>query len=155
MLWEVERNNLNTYQYKQPFGTMKKVSLMLMVLVFAITTANAVEPNDTVASVKTAQSVEQRIIRGSVFDRKGQPIIGATVKVKDNVTKNAVTDVDGNFTIKDAPSNGILQVSYIGFMPQEIEITPVKDDYTIVMRINHSLLDEVVVVGYATQKKLI
>lgn len=87
MLWEVERNNLNTYQYKQPFGTMKKVSLMLMVLGFAITTANAVEPNDTVASVKTAQSVEQRIIRGSVFDRKGQPIIGATVKVKDNVTK--------------------------------------------------------------------
>lgn len=39
-------------------------------------------------------------------------------------------------------------------MPQEIEITPVKDDYTIVMRINHSLLDEVVVVGYATQKKV-
>ncbi|MCM1140658.1 MAG: SusC/RagA family TonB-linked outer membrane protein, partial [Muribaculum sp.] len=133
---------------------MKQVSFMLIALGLTITNARAVEPADTVASEKTNQSVEQRIIKGSVTDRKGQPLIGATVKVKENIKKNAVTDVDGNFTITDAPENGTLQISYIGFMPQEVEINPDKEDYQIVMRINHSLLDEVVVVGYATQKKV-
>ena len=127
---------------------------MLIALGLTVTNAHAVEPADTVASEKTTQTVEQRIIRGSVTDRKGQPIIGATVKVKENLKKNAVTDVDGNFTITDAPENGTLQISYVGFMPQEVNITPDKVDYQIVMRINHSLLDEVVVVGYATQKKV-
>ena len=126
---------------------MKQVSLLLIALGLTITNAYAVEPTDTVASEKTNQSVEQRIIRGSVTDRKGQPIIGATVKVKENLKKNAVTDVDGNFTISDVPENGTLQISYVGFMPQEVEINPDKEDYQIVMRINHSLLDEVVVVG--------
>lgn len=133
---------------------MKQVSLMLMALGLSITTAYADAPKDTVASSVTKPSVALRIIKGTVTDRKGQPIIGATVKVKENVKKNAITDVDGNFTITDAPDSGVIQVSYVGFMPQDVNIEPDKDEYPITLRVNHSLLDEVVVVGYATQKKV-
>ncbi len=127
---------------------------MLMALGLSITTAYADAPKDTVASSVTKPSVALRIIKGTVTDRKGQPIIGATVKVKENVKKNAITDVDGNFTITDAPDSGVIQVSYVGFMPQDVNIEPDKDEYPITLRVNHSLLDEVVVVGYATQKKV-
>ncbi len=127
---------------------------MLMALGLSITTAYADAPKDTVASSATKPSVALRIIKGTVTDRKGQPIIGATVKVKENVKKNAITDVDGNFTITDAPDSGVIQVSYVGFMPQDVNIEPDKDEYPITLRVNHSLLDEVVVVGYATQKKV-
>ncbi len=127
---------------------------MLMALGLSITTAYADAPKDTVASSVTKPSIALRIIKGTVTDRKGQPIIGATVKVKENVKKNAITDVDGNFTITDAPDSGVIQVSYVGFMPQDVNIEPDKDEYPITLRVNHSLLDEVVVVGYATQKKV-
>ncbi|MDE6611813.1 MAG: carboxypeptidase-like regulatory domain-containing protein, partial [Muribaculaceae bacterium] len=95
-----------------------------------------------------------RTINGTIRDRKGQSLIGATVMVKDVAGKSTVTDIDGNFTISGVPENCILQVSYVGFMPAEIKVTPDKSEYSITMRVNRSALDEVVVVGYATQKKV-
>lgn len=99
-------------------------------------------------------TADSRTISGTVRDRRGQSIIGATVNVKDNVKLNAVTDIDGNFTIAGVPGKCTLQVSYVGYMPVETSVTPDKSDYSITMRINRALLDEVVVVGYATQKKV-
>ncbi len=101
-----------------------------------------------------APTADSRTISGTVRDRKGQSIIGATVSVKDNVKLNAVTDIDGNFTIGGVPGKCTLQVSYVGYMPVETSVTPDKSDYSITMRVNRALLDEVVVVGYATQKKV-
>lgn len=134
---------------------MKHVPLLLIALGLTFTSATAVESNDTVAStMTTTQSAQQRIIKGNVADRKGEPIIGATVKIKENSKITAVTDVDGNFTIPDAPASGTLQVSYVGYTTREIKISPSRNDYSVTMRINRSLLNEVVVVGYATQKKV-
>lgn len=95
-----------------------------------------------------------RTVNGTIRDRKGQSLIGATVMVKDVAGKSTVTDIDGNFTISGVPENCILQVSYVGFMPAEIKVTPDKNEYSITMRVNRSALDEVVVVGYATQRKV-
>lgn len=132
---------------------MNHVSLLLVAFCIGLS-ANAAMQNDTVAIREQIQSIGQRTISGTVTDLKGQPVIGATVKVREKVKKNTVTDIDGNFSIAEVPDSCILDVSYVGYMPQEVRVVPDKNVYSIVMRVNYAVLDEVVVVGYATQKKV-
>ena len=132
---------------------MKQVSILAVAFVIGLN-AYATTQTDTIATQTTVLTIAHKAISGTVTDRKGQPVIGATVKVKEDVRKNAVTDIDGNFKISDIPDSCTLQVSYVGFMPMETKVTPDKSEYSITMRVNHSVLDEVVVVGYATQKKV-
>lgn len=132
---------------------MKQVSILAVAFVIGLN-AYATTQTDTIATQTTVRTIAHKAISGTVTDRKGQPVIGATVKVKEDVRKNAVTDIDGNFKISDIPDTCTLQVSYVGFMPMETKVTPDKSEYSITMRVNHSVLDEVVVVGYATQKKV-
>ncbi|MDE7080786.1 MAG: TonB-dependent receptor [Muribaculaceae bacterium] len=108
----------------------------------------------TPPEVENTAAAARRTITGTVTDRKGEPIIGATVRIKGDSSHITVTDIDGAFTMPDAPEKGTLQVSYVGFQPSEMSITPSRQDYAFVMRVNRSVLDEVVVVGYATQKKV-
>lgn len=132
---------------------MKQVSILAVAFVIGLN-AYATTLTDTIATQTTDRIIAHKAISGTVTDRKGQPVIGATVKVKEDVRKNAVTDIDGNFKLSDIPDSCTLQVSYVGFMPMETKVTPDKSEYSITMRVNHSVLDEVVVVGYATQKKV-
>lgn len=132
---------------------MKQVSILAVAFVIGLN-AYATTLTDTIATQTIGRIIAHKAISGTVTDRKGQPVIGATVKVKEDVRKNAVTDIEGNFKISDIPDSCTLQVSYIGFMPMETKVTPDKSEYSITMRVNHSVLDEVVVVGYATQKKV-
>lgn len=132
---------------------MNHVSLLLVAFCIGLS-ASAAMQNDTVAIREQIQSIGQRTISGTVTDRKGQPVIGATVKVREKVKKNTVTDIDGNFSIAEVPDSCILDVSYVGYTPQEVQVVPDKNVYSIVMRVNYAVLDEVVVVGYATQKKV-
>lgn len=95
-----------------------------------------------------AQSVASTVT-GQVVDNTGEPLIGATVLVKE--TKEGVaTDFDGNFTLK-APMGSTLVISYIGFKP--MEVTVADSNITVTLQEDTSVLDEVVVVGYGTQKK--
>ena len=89
-------------------------------------------------------------VKGRVLDPAGEPIIGASVMVK-GTTNGTITDLDGNFILNNA-SKGILVVSYIGYQTQEIPITS-KGPVAVTLKENTELLDEVVVVGYGTQKK--
>lgn len=94
------------------------------------------------------QKGKARKSSGHVVDPSGEPIIGATVREKG--TQNAtITDVDGNYSL-DADPDSKLVISYIGYGDQEVKAG---DHANIVMRSNSKNLDEVVVVGYTTQKK--
>ena len=75
-----------------------------------------------VAKEASRMAVQQqfRIVTGKIVDTKGEPIIGANVVVK-GTTNGTITDFDGNFSI-EAPSNAVLQVSYIGYMPQDVPV---------------------------------
>lgn len=97
-------------------------------------------------SVMTAQTVT-----GVVSGSDGVPLPGATVIVK-NTTNGTVTDFDGNYEINNVPNDAVLAFSYIGYTPREIAV----DGRTVInisLTENAALLDEVVVVGYGTQKK--
>ena len=93
---------------------------------------------------------DRRQITGVVTDERGEPIIGANILEK-GTTNGVVTDIDGNFAIS-LLSDAVLQISYIGFINQEIKLGA-QATYNIVMREDLLNLDEVVVVGYGTVKK--
>ena len=98
--------------------------------------------------------VDHRQITGIVTDRKGEPIAGATVQIMEDTRKIVATGPDGDFTMTDVPDACTLKVSYVGYMPQEVKVLSGTDNYVVRMRVNRTMLDEVVVVGYATQKKV-
>lgn len=95
---------------------------------------------------------QQKTINGKVLDATGEPIIGANVIVK-GTTNGTITDLDGNFTL-NVPSECVLQVSYIGFNTQEVKVTSTTNNLTVSLKEDTETLDEVVVVGYGTQKKV-
>ena len=100
------------------------------------------------ASVQQAQTIK---VSGQVVDQEGEPLIGATVKVK-GATTGSITDFDGNFTI-DALANGTLVVSYVGYKDREIAVRGRAILNKIEMESDAMMLDQVVVVGYGVQKK--
>ena len=100
------------------------------------------------ASVQQDQTIK---VSGQVVDQEGEPLIGATIKVK-GAQSGAITDYDGNFTI-DAPANGTLVVSYVGYKDREIAVRGRAILNQIQMESDAMMLDQVVVVGYGVQKK--
>ena len=100
------------------------------------------------ASVQQDQTIK---VSGQVVDQEGEPLIGATIKVK-GAQSGAITDFDGKFTI-DAPANGTLVVSYVGYKDREIAVRGRAILNQIQMESDAMMLDQVVVVGYGVQKK--
>ncbi len=94
---------------------------------------------------------QQQRISGTVKDASGDPIIGASVVAK-GVTANAVTDLDGRYTISVAPGT-VLEISYVGFKSQTVTVRNGVGTYDVTLMEDNQSLSEVVVVGYGTQKK--
>ncbi len=90
-------------------------------------------------------------ISGIVTDESGEPLIGVNIQVK-GTNQGAATDFDGRFTLENINENAVLIISYIGYQTQEVEVGS-NTSLSIVLQPDSQLLDEVVVVGYGTQKK--
>ena len=99
------------------------------------------------ASAQTGTTIN---VRGTVTDMGGEPIIGANILVQGTST-GTVTDFDGNFLLQ-APADGVLEISYIGYQPQEISINN-QTVINIILQEDTELLDELVVIGYGTVRK--
>jgi len=89
-------------------------------------------------------------VTGIVKDTNGEPIIGANVTVKGQ-SIGTITDIDGRFVL-DAPKDAVLQITYIGYISQEVKVSG-KKGLNIVLKEDTETLDEVVVIGYGTAKK--
>ena len=98
----------------------------------------------------SAQQTSGNTIQGVVTDANGEPIIGANIMIE-GTTTGTITDFDGRFTL-DVPENATLQISYIGFVSQNVKVNGRKD-ITVKLVEDAKTLDEVVVVGYGTMKK--
>ncbi|WP_281816114.1 SusC/RagA family TonB-linked outer membrane protein [Parabacteroides goldsteinii] len=93
---------------------------------------------------------QKKQIKGIVNDANGEPVIGATVLEK-GTTNGTMTDIDGNFEL--SVSNGaVLQISYVGYVSQEITVGS-NTSFNISLKEDSQLIDEVVVVGFGSQKK--
>lgn len=129
----------------------KEVVFMLMALPTCLVSVNATSVQHSKNSGITSVTQQQRNVSGVVLDQKGEPIIGATVVVKGSMNAT-VTDLDGKFTLPNVPLDGVLTISYIGYQTLSV---PTKGQNTITVRLSDDIaaLNEVVVVGYGTQKK--
>lgn len=106
--------------------------------------------NDGYIVITPVQKGTVRKIEGTVKDTKGEPIIGATVMVKGTAT-GTITDFDGNFSL-DATDGANLEISYVGYQSQQIKAISGKL-LAVTLKEDTEILDEVVVVGYGTQRK--
>lgn len=102
----------------------------------------------TIGQTLQAQSKQ---VTGVVKDNTGETIIGASVLEK-GTSNGTITDLDGNFSINVSNDNAILQISFVGYQTQEINVQG-KTFITTIMMEDSEVLDEVVIVGYGTQKK--
>lgn len=101
--------------------------------------------------LQKAQTSGKKVkVRGVIKDETGEPIIGATVRVKGQ-SEGTVSDFDGNFSL-DVTSDNTLQISYIGYQTQEFAVGK-QHHFSIVLEEDKKILNEVVVIGYGTQKK--
>ena len=92
----------------------------------------------------------QGTIKGTVVDEAGEPVIGASVQVQGTKT-GAITDFNGNFSV-DAPSNATLLISYVGFVTETVSVQG-RNNIQVTLREDATSLNDVVVIGYGTQKK--
>lgn len=110
----------------------------------------AMEGKNIMLMKKNAQQQDNKVT-GVVKDANGDPIIGANVTVKGE-SIGTITDIDGRF-ILNAPSDAVLQITYIGYVAQDVKIDNRKEVVVTLVE-DTETLDEVVVVGYGTQKKV-
>lgn len=101
--------------------------------------------------LKSAEDNIQSSVSGTVTDKGGVPLPGASVLEK-GTTNGVQTDFDGNFSITLSDEDAILVISYIGFASKEINVAG-QNNINVVLEESAAALDEIVVVGYGTQKK--
>ncbi len=114
----------------------KLIFVYMLILVFSVSMVNA----------QTSQQVSGTVVSAS----DNVPLPGASVMVK-GTNNGTSTDFDGKFNLNVSNSNAILVISYIGYVPQEVRA--LGGEIIIALQEDSSSLDEIVVVGYGTQRK--
>ena len=127
-------------------GHMLTLSCGLATSALTLTAAASFLPMPVVAQVQKGVTV-----KGVVKDKTGEPVIGANV-VEKGTTNGATTDLDGNFSVTLQNTNSPLVISFVGYKSQEVRPNG-KGALTIVLEEDSELLEDVVVIGYGTQKK--
>jgi len=127
---------------------MRKELLFSAMLFSSVLAGFTLCPTTAMASVQQDQTIK---VSGQVVDQSGEPLIGATIRLK-GAQSGVVTDFDGNFEIS-APANGTLVVSYVGYKDREIAVRGRAILNAIELESDAMMLEQVVVVGYGVQKK--
>ena len=95
-------------------------------------------------------AMAQSIVKGTVNDETGEPVIGATVKVQ-GTNEGAITDFNGQFSV-NAASNATLNISYVGYVTQQVSVGG-RNNISVTLKEDTNTLNDVVVIGYGTMKK--
>ncbi|MEZ4968620.1 MAG: TonB-dependent receptor [Flavobacteriaceae bacterium] len=131
---------------------LKKVPVLVLFVLSSFNTyAKNLEANGLLGGVDINTRLQEVTITGNVIDSNGQPLAGANILEK-GTTNGTQTDFDGKFSISVSNSAAVLAISYIGYFPQEIAING-QATVTVTLQEDASLLDEVVLIGYGTQRK--
>ncbi len=104
-----------------------------------------------VACMISLVSFAQSAVTGTVKDKSGEPVVGASVMIKGTST-GAVTDINGNFSIPKVKASDVITVSYIGFNSQDLKVGN-KTNFQVTLQEDMANLEEVVVIGYGTMKR--
>lgn len=130
---------------------MKQYLLLPFILIAGVQNASSGTTNEMTDTITATQQTV--VIAGTVVDEAGEPVIGANISIGKNPEIIAVSDTNGFFSLKKIHGDETIKVAFLGYEPETVRLTKGKQTYRIVMKTDASQLDEVVVVGYATQKK--
>ncbi len=133
-------------------GIFKTRYLIALAVFMALSSGNAVSFATEQTKVSQGEARKSYRLSGMVVDGAGEPVVGATVKVK-GTKIGAATDIDGKFSL-NAPIPSTLETVMIGYSPKSMKITSAKQEIKFVLAENTTELDEMVVVGYGEQKKV-
>ena len=138
------------YSLRKPSSSsLKRLSTALGLTAVLLIPAHALADNAPVTATPPA-AMQQRVIKGTVVDETGEPMIGVTVKVKG--TQNAtVTDLNGHFTVNSG-GKSTLELSYVGYLTMTTQAKG-NANLKISMKPDNKMMDEVLVIGYGTVKK--
>ena len=98
------------------------------------------------------QNTQNYSLKGQVQDTSGETVVGANIKIK-GADIGTITDLDGKFSLLVPAKGATLIISFIGYQSQEIRLKPGENNLKVVLKDDAQQLDEIVVVGYGTQKK--
>ena len=145
---------MKKYRRIDPHHTRKLV-LVASLALMAGGSAWATDGNSPATMVDVSQSVDRqtKVVKGTIIDEQGEPMIGVSVVEKGNPQNGVSTDIDGKFSLT-VPVNSSLLISYIGYKSQEVKVTSSTATVNITLDPDSEMLEEVVVVGYGTQKKV-
>lgn len=104
-----------------------------------------------VAMISLSVSAQNVTVKGTVTDKTGETVIGASVVEKGNTSNGTITDIDGNFSLS-VPANATLVISYVGMRSQDVAIKG-KQSVQVVLEDDAQALEEVVVIGYGSVKR--
>ncbi|PWL58132.1 MAG: SusC/RagA family TonB-linked outer membrane protein [Bacteroidales bacterium] len=130
---------------------MKQYLLLPFMLIAGVQNASSGTTNEMTDTITATQQTV--VIAGTVVDEAGEAVIGANISIGKNPEIIAVSDTNGFFSLKKIHGDETIKVAFLGYEPETVRLTKGKQTYRIVMKTDASQLDEVVVVGYATQKK--
>lgn len=139
---------MNEDRKKRGLANSKLLTAVAITALF-IGSGNAVAASTASGSVyEVTEQLQSQAISGVVTDANGEPVIGASVSEK-GTTNGTITDINGKFSLNVKPG-AVLKVTFVGYKPHEVKATRTMK---IILKEDSELLDEVVVVGYGTQKK--
>ncbi|MFV0266784.1 MAG: TonB-dependent receptor plug domain-containing protein [Draconibacterium sp.] len=98
-------------------------------------------------------SAQNRTISGKVFDTQQEALVGVTIQLS-GTTQGTVTAADGSFSLLVPSEAVVLNISYVGYLTQKVNVAPDQNDIKVYMQEDVILMNEMVVVGYGTQKKV-
>ena len=127
---------------------MKKQFIFSAMLGLCAFGGTAMYPHSAMAAVAQSPTIK---VRGQVIDDQGEPLLGATIKIKDG-QGGTTTDLDGNFEL-EVSGNAVLVISYVGYNEREVAVRNRAVLEPIQLQMSDLVLEQVVVVGYGTQKK--
>ena len=127
---------------------MRKHLFFFVMLSLCIFGSMVVYPTPAMATVAQSPTIK---VRGQVVDEQGEPLTGATIKIKGG-QGGTITDLDGNFQL-EVLGNATLLISYVGYKEREVAVRNRAIIDPIQLQSDEQMLEQVVVVGYGTQKK--
>lgn len=132
-----------------------KKALFVCLLFYYGTSANSALPEHSSMSGKTNMSEQAKGIRisGTITDKDKNPLPDVNVRVLEQTGTGVITDMDGHFYLNVPGKNSVIEISYIGFKTQQIKVGS-KINFDVILEEDIEALDEVVVTGYGSQKKM-
>lgn len=133
----------------------RSLCLSVLLMLSAPLALSATEANNGASTPSSSTEVQspKHTLKGTIVDAQtGTPIIGATVTVKGVSGRGATTNIDGQFSLQIAKGE-VIRISYVGYVAQEFTITNQRE-LNVQLKEDQTMLEETVVVGYATQKKI-